>query len=69
MFIGRGTISACSGSNELIGTAHAQVADGTELIMEIDKKQIAVYGETADYVHTGFGFENNMRYYTIEVNE
>ncbi|CYV13879.1 glycosyltransferase [Streptococcus suis] len=63
------TISACSGSNEIIGTWQAQVADGTELIIEIDKKQIAVDGETSDYVHNGFGFENNMSYYTIEVNE
>ncbi|MGU8065435.1 MULTISPECIES: hypothetical protein [Streptococcus] len=31
-------ISACSGSDEIIGTWQAQAADGTELIIEIDKK-------------------------------
>lgn len=69
LFIGMVTLSACSGSDEIIGTWQAQAADGTELIIEIDKKQITVDGETSDYVQNGFGFENNMSYYTIEVNE
>lgn len=69
LFIGIVTLSACSGSDEIIGTWQAQAADGTDLVIEIDKKQITVDGETSDYVQNGFGFENNMSYYRIEVDE
>lgn len=69
LLIGMVTLSACSGSDEIIGTWQAQAADGTELVIEIDKKQITVGDETSDYVQNGFGFENNMSYYRIEVDE
>lgn len=69
LFIGFITLSACSGSDEIVGKWNAQGADGTELVVEIDKKQLTVDGETSDYVQNGFGFENSMSYYRIEVDE
>lgn len=69
LLIGLVTLSACSGSDEIIGTWKAQAANGTELVIEIDKKQLTVDGEKLDYVQNGFGFENSLSYYTIEVDE
>lgn len=69
LFIGFISLSACSGSADIIGTWKAQAADETNLVIEIDKKTITVDGETSDYTQNGFGFKNSVSYYILEVEE
>lgn len=60
-------LTACSGSNAIVGDWKAQAPDGSNRTIQISKKEIIVDGIADSYKQYGLGFENGISYYSLKV--